>query len=240
MKLRKTLWLISVMIPAIILSACNLGATAVPTQDPGVIQTEAFNLVMTQAALLQTQTALAIPPTAAPTNTLLPIATQGVIPTAALTINTPIPFNTQLPGFTPLASPIPTIQGSVATVTTKNGCNDGWLVSESAPLDGAKLKNFTKFTKTFNFINKGTCTWDEGYTLVFLKDLSTPELKGYDIVYTKRDTPTKPEQGNSFNLKLEVPGGKTKEVEYVGYWKLRDDAGNLFGSMVWVKFIAVP
>lgn len=240
MKLSKTLWLIGVMVPSIILSACNLSATAVPTQDAGAIQTEAFNLVLTQAALQQTQTAQAIPPTAAPTNTFLPLATQGSIPTAAFQGgNTPVPFNTQLPGFTPLASPVPTL-GSVATITTKNGCNDGTLVEESNPLDGAKLKNFTEFTKSWTIQNTGTCTWDEGYAFVFLKELSSPELKGYDVVFTNRDAQTVPGNKNKYNLKLTAPGGKTKEVEYVGYWKLRDDGGNFFGPMVWVKFISVP
>ncbi len=239
MKLSKKIWLIS-MAAATILSACNMAVTTTPTQDTGAIQTQAFDLVMTQAAMQQTQTALAIPPTVEPTITPLPTATIGLIPTAALLpLNTPIPFNTQLPGLTPLASPIPTL-GSVATVTTKNGCNDGTLTGESKPLDGTKLKNFTKFTKTFEILNTGTCPWDQGYKFEFLTDRSSPELKGYDIVYTNRDNPTKPGQSNSFILKLEVPGGKTKEVEYVGYWKLKDDAGNYFGPMVWVKFTAVP
>lgn len=240
MKLGKTLWLLTVLIPAILLSACNLGAAATPTADPGAIQTEAFNLVMTQAAMQQTQTALSIPPTAAPTITPLPTATLGLIPTAALSgVNTPIPFNTQLPGLTPLASPIPTL-ATGGTVPTKNGCNDGTLVAESKPYDGEKLKNFTKFTKTFELQNTGTCIWDTGYTFTFLTDLSSPELKGYDIVYTDRDTPTKSGFSNSFILKLEAPGGKTKEVEYIGYWKMKDDGGNFFGPMVWVKFTSVP
>ena len=239
MKLSKTLWLIGVMIPAVILSACNLGATAVPTQDPGVVQTEAFNLVMTQSALQQTQTAMAIPPTAVPTNTLMPLPTQGLFPTAALGGNTAIPLNTQLPGLTPLASPVPTL-GVVATVTTKNGCNDGGFVGETAPFDGAKLKNFKEITKGWTIVNLGTCTWDEGYTFAFNTELSSPELKGYDIVYKKSDDFTLPGESQSFIVKLTVPGGKTKEVEYVGYWKLKDDAGNFFGPLVSIKIIAVP
>jgi hypothetical protein len=240
MKLSKKLWLISMVVMTVILSACNMNVTAVPTQDTAAIQTEAFNLVMTQAAMAQTQTALAIPPTAAPTITPLPSPTLGQIPTAALSpLNTPIPFNTQLPGLTPLASPIPTL-GSVATITTKNGCNDGTLVEESKPYDGDKLKNFTAFEKYFVILNTGTCVWDDGYKFKYLTDRSSPELKGYDIVFTTRDTPTQPGHKNKFNLQLEVPGGKTKEIEYVGYWKLQDDGGNFFGPMVWVKFIAVP
>jgi hypothetical protein len=240
MKLRKSLWLMSVMVPAIILSACNLGATAVPTQDPGAVQTEAFNLVMTQAAMQQTQTALALPPTAAPTNTPLPTATQGLIPTAALLgLNTPIPLNTQLPGLTPLASAVPTL-GSIATITTQNGCNDGLYIGETAPFDGAKLKNFKEIEKAWTIKNTGTCEWDEGYKFVFNTELSSPELKGYDIVYKKSDDFTKPGESQSFVVKLTVPGGKTKEVEYRGYWKLKDDAGNYFGPLVSIIIIAVP
>lgn len=240
MKLSKSIWLISVMVPAIILSACNLGATAVPTQDPGAVQTEAFNLVMTQAAMQQTQTALAIPPTIAPTNTFIPLATtQGLIPTAALGANTPFPLNTQLPGLTPLASPVPTL-GSIATITTKNGCNDGLYIGETAPFDNAKLKNFTEISKAWTIQNTGTCPWDDGYAFVFNKELSSPEIKGYDIVYKKTDTFTKPGQSNSFVIKLTVPGGKTKEVEYKGYWKLRDDGGNFFGPLVSIIIVAVP
>jgi hypothetical protein len=241
MKSSKSLWLISVMVPAIILSACNLGATAVPTQDPGAVQTEAFNLVMTQAAMQSTQTAMAIPPTVAPTNTLLPLATpQGLIPTAALAgLNTPIPLNTLLPGLTPLASPVPTL-GSVATITTQNGCNDGLYIGETAPLDGAKLKNFKEIEKAWTILNTGTCPWDEGYAFVFNKELSSPELKGYDIVLKKAGDFTEPGHSQSFVIKLTVPGGKTKEVDYVGYWKLRDDAGNYFGPLVSIKFTAVP
>ena len=239
MKLSKTLWLISVMVPAIILSACNLGATAVPAQDPGAIQTESFNLVLTQAAMQQTQTAQAIPPTAAPTNTLVPLPTQGLIPTVSLGGNTPIPFNTQLPGLTPLASPIPTL-GSIATITTKNGCNDGTFLGETAPKDGAKLKNFEDFEKGWTILNSGTCTWDDGYTFAFNKELSSPELKGYDIVIRKSEDFIAPGKSQSFVVKLMVPGGKTKEVEYKGYWKLRDDAGNFFGPLVSVIIVAVP
>jgi len=240
MKLSKILWLLSVLVPATILSACNLGAAAVPTQDLGAVQTQAFNLVMTEAAMQQTQTALAIPPTAMPTNTLLPAATQGLIPTAVVSgLNTAIPFNTQLPGLTPLASPVPTL-GSIATITTQNGCNDGLYIGETAPFDGAKLKNFKEISKAWEIKNTGTCPWDDGYAFVFDTARSSPELKGYDIVYKKGDAFTKPGASNSFVIKLTVPGGTTKEVEYKGYWKLRDDTGNYFGPLVSIIFIAVP
>src|SRR5690349_8651323 len=100
MKFRKSFWLVIILIPTIILSACNLGAAPAPTEDPGAIQTQAFNLVLTQAASQQTQTALAVPPTALPTNTALPTATFITLGGSTIT---PFAFNTQQPGFTPIA-----------------------------------------------------------------------------------------------------------------------------------------
>ena len=55
MKSRKSLWLVGMTVLAVILSSCNLGATPVPTQDPGVIQTQAVSVVLTQVALQQTE-----------------------------------------------------------------------------------------------------------------------------------------------------------------------------------------
>lgn len=236
MKFRKSLWLMAVTMLALILSSCNLGATPAPTQDLGAIQTQAFNLVLTQAALASS-------PTPLPTNTALPTATLAAPPTFASvgggssSTVTPFPFSTPLPGLglTPLASPVPTI-GAYSTITTKNGCNDGWLVAESKPLDGAVLQPAQSFEKTFQFINTGTCTWDEGYAFAFLPgpNCSDADFKGADIVIKKAEDFTKPGSSISFVLKLTA---NNKPGEHKGCWKLRDDAGNYFGSLVWLQYL---
>lgn len=243
MKFRsKSLWLVSTAILAVILSSCTLGATPAPTQDVGAIQTQAYSVVLTQIAMQQTQTALAIPPTPSPlpTNTLapLPSPTLGVAPTFAPIggISTPIPFNTQQPGITPLGSPIPTLGGVVSTVTTKNGCNDGTFIGETAPKDKTVIKAEKNFSKGWTILNTGTCTWDEGYAFAFMPALSSPDLKGYDIVL-KKNAPeeyTPPQYGQTFIVKLTAPKAPG---EYKGYWKLRDDLGNYFGPLVSVWII---
>src|SRR3989304_2204813 len=96
MKFRKSLWLMAVTMLAVILSSCNLGATPAPTQDLGAIQTQAFNLVLTQVALASS-------PTPLPTNPTLPTATPEAPPTFAPvgggeSTVTPFAFNTPLPG----------------------------------------------------------------------------------------------------------------------------------------------
>ena len=237
MKFRNSLWLAGTMILAIILSSCSLGATPVPTEDPGVIQTQAVSIVFTQVAMQQTQTALAIPPTPASTNTPLPTVTLGVLPTFAPVggVNTPFAFNTQLPGLTPLASPFATIS-NIATFTTKNGCNDGIFIGETAPKDKDEVKAEKDFSKGWTIFNSGTCVWDEGYSFAFLPDSSSSELKGYSIVL-KKDAPaeyTKPQHSQTFIVKLTAPKAAG---EYKGYWKMKDDAGNAFGPLVSVWII---
>ena len=237
MKFRKYQWLAIYIMLSIILSSCNLNLTVTPppTQDVGVIQTEAFNQVLTQVALASS-------PTPLPTNTELPATpTLQELPTFApvgggVSTNTPFPFNTAEPGFglTPLASPVPTVGGIVPTVTTKNGCNNGVLLSESAPYDGASLDRGQAFEKTFSFLNTGSCAWDEGYTFAFLPSYSTSGFKGYDIAIKKDEDFTKPGKGISFVLKLTAPN---TPGEYKGSWKLKDDGGSYFGSLVWVKFV---
>ncbi|MBI5945043.1 MAG: hypothetical protein HY864_11790 [Chloroflexi bacterium] len=237
MKFRKSLWLTVAMVLAVVLSSCSLGATPAPTADPGVIQTQAVSIVFTQVAMQQTQTALAIPPTPLPTNTPFPTPTLGVLPTFAPVggLNTPSAFNTQLPGLTPLVTPFATI-GIVSTVTTKNGCNDGTFMGESAPYDKDAISPEKKFSKSWMILNSGTCTWDEGYSFTFLPELSTPGLGGYSIVLKKNapDEYTKPQSTQTFVVKLTAPKAKG---EYKGFWKLRDDAGNYFGPLVSVWII---
>jgi hypothetical protein len=233
MKFRKLQWLGIYTMLAIILSSCNLGATPAPTQDVAAIQTEAFNQVLTQAAAASS-------PTPLPTNTALPAtATLQAAPTFAPvggnSTATPFPFNTAQPGLglTPLASPVPTVGGVVSTVTTKNGCNDGIMTNESAPYDGENLIPGHDYEKSFGFLNTGTCAWDEGYAFVFQPSYSSPDFKGYDIVFKKETDYTAPGKAITFIIKLKasnVPG------EHIGVWKLRDDGGNYFGSMVWIKY----
>lgn len=232
MKFRKSLGLVAATILAVILSSCNLGATPVPTQDVGAVQTQAFSLVLTQVVLQSS-------PTPLPTNTAMPTLTLSA-PTFApigggdATV-TPFAFSTQPPslGLTPLATLVPTV-GVYSTITTQNGCNNGILVAESKPLDGAVLQPGEAFEKVFQFLNTGTCTWDEGYVFAFLADFSSPGFKGSNIIIKKPEDFVKPGAGVSFIIKLTADN---KPGTYIGSWKLKDDLGNSFGSMVWVKYV---
>lgn len=244
MKFRKSLWMASILVlPAILLSSCNLGATPIPTQDVGAIQTDAFNMVLTQSAQQQTQ--LAPPPTPVPSNTPFPTAGTGGFPTFAPVGggSTPIagstPFITPLAGFTPLVLPSPTPVGGVATVTTKNGCNDATYVGETWPYDGTVLKPGQDFSKGWSFVNTGTCAWDEGYSFKIDARYGVG-LELFDgsmkQIVLKKETPaeyTIPGAGQTYILNLRAP---VKEGEYKWYFKMQDDGGNKFGPLVSVIF----
>jgi hypothetical protein len=231
MKFHKLQWLVVYTMLAIILSSCNLGATPVPTQDIGAIQTEAYNQVLTQVASASS-------PTPMSTNTIVPTATLSA-PATFIVVggSTPIPFNTPLPGLglTPLviSSPVPTLPAGM--LPTKNGCNDGVFVSESAPFDGDVLEPSHKFEKSFTMLNTGTCTWDEGYVFAFMPTYSTPGFfSAYDIKITKEENFIKPGVQILFKFGLTA---SHKPGTWIGAWKMKDDAGNYFGSMVHVKYV---
>ena len=244
MKFRKLIWLAGTTLPAVLLSACNLGATPAPAEDPGAIQTQAFSIVSTQAAAQQAQTEQALPPTPLPTNTPFSTPTLGGFPTFA-PVGTTLAFNTQQSGLIPLAvsaSPAPTIPGAYSTITTEYGCNNAWMISESPPYDGKTIKAGTEFTKSWDLLNTGTCTWDEGYLFSFRPEYSTsPEGAGIgyylkDEVIGKFGVFTKPGETRTFSVNLRAP---RKTGDYLWSWKLKDDAGNLFGSLVYIKFTSV-
>ncbi len=127
---RRTLMLL--LTAALTLAACNVGATPAPAVDINAINTAAVATAMGQISAQLTQTALAAPsPTAAPTDTTIPLATFA-LPTSAAGSPPPggglptVSFNstanantTPLAGFTPIGSPV----APAATQSLGDACN---------------------------------------------------------------------------------------------------------------------
>jgi len=216
MNFRKSFWLIPILTLAILLSACNIGASAAPAQDTEAIQTQAFNLVMTQAALQQTQTAMAVPPTPLPTNTLLPTATLSSVSGAATV--TPFSFNTQQPGLTPITSPVP---------TSADTCWRLAYISDVTVPDETRFRPGTDFKKIWRVMNTGTCAWDEGYTLVYLGNA----MDGYNVKIEHAKDFVKPGETADFGVDLTAP---LAENHYEDCWRMRNDSGYFFGSYLCV------
>ncbi len=220
---------------ALLLTACNLGASPTPTVDVNAINTAAVATAMGQLSVQFTQTALAAPPISAPTDTAVALATfppttSGALPTLSFN-TTPLPNTTPLAGFTPLASPLaPTASGPLSTA---NGCNDAAFVGETIR-DKTEFTAGEDFSKAWQLQNTGTCKWDVGYTFTFLADVSSPDLVGRDVVIRNSDETTATGHSQTFVIHLTAPA---RAGEYISYWKLKDAAGNFFGPRVYVDII---
>ncbi len=225
MKPRKYIWLAVTGLLALILSACNIGAApAAPTQDTSAIQTQALALVLTQSAMQQTQTALAIPPSPLPTNTIVipPTATTGfqaTFPVFTPGTGTPFAFNTPATGFTPLAStPVP---------TSTDSCHKLSFVADITVPDGTVFKPGTDFQKVWRVMNSGTCAWDDGYVLVYMGG----KLDGYNVPIKLKKDFVQPGETKDFAVNLTA---SLTENHYEECWRMKDDGGNFFGSFLCV------
>lgn len=225
---------------ALTLTSCNLGGgTPAPAVDINAINTAAFATALGQLSAQQTQTALAAPSaTASPTNTTSAPAASIVVPgsgttlppTAAGTLPT-VSFNnaantTPLAAFTPLGSPI----APAATLSFASGCNNAAFEADVTIPDGSVIGPGENFEKIWKIRNTGTCTWDDGYTFVYIGG-STPDLDPYDYKFSKTNDRDFVEAGGTINVALTLTSPCTPG-KYEGHWKMRDDQGNFFGTPV--------
>jgi hypothetical protein len=162
---------------SLILTACNVGATAAPTVDINAINTAALGTAMAQISAQQTMTALAAPTlTPSATNTPPTLATVG-LPTAAGALPTTnaggalptLSFNTTQVANTAPAAGFTAVGGAPAVGATAGSvCNNLVYVADATIPDGTVFDGGEDFTKTWRVQNAGTCKWDEGYKLVYL------------------------------------------------------------------------
>jgi hypothetical protein len=221
----------------IFLTACTMGATPAPTADVNAINTAAVGTAMAQLSVQFTQTALAAPSaTSMPTNTAQSVTTLSTADGAAPTTSGALPtvsFNntpnaTLLPGFTPLASPVPP---SGPTSSLGDDCNNNVYEGDVTIPDGTIMKPGVDFIKTWAIRNTGSCTWDEGYTLVFVG--GDRAMDPIDIEFKKTSDFVDPGEGVNISVPLTAP---LKEGKYIGTWKMRTDSGVYFGTPLTVDF----
>ena len=231
---------LSLLTAALFLASCGGGATAVPTADINAISTAAVETAIAQLSVQFTQTALA-----APTSTLLPTNTPISLPTSSLPTvgaGSPAPttagglptvsFNTTpvapVAGVTQLASPA---APAAATVSLGDACNNSVYEADLTIPDGTILKPGVDFKKVWQFKNTGTCTWDEGYALVFTGGDQAMDPVNYEIT-VKADF-IDPGESAEFDIPLTAP---LTEGRYQGTWRMRNDQGVYFGTSLTVDF----
>jgi len=220
MSLKKLIGMAAMVTLTVLLSACNIGMTPAPTQDVGLIYTQAAQLVATQFAMQQTQTALAIPPTP------LPSPTAPAIPT--FPVATPFGVSTPFGGSTPFGVatqpggflPTPTIFALATSSAPK--CDDAQFVADLTVPDGTEFKPGQDFDKVWRIKNTGTCTWDDGYTFVY----GGGSLDGYNIKIKNKSDFVEPGATTDFGVHLTA---SLMPNTYTECWNMMNDKGYYFG-----------
>ena len=219
--------LMIVLAAALLLTACNVGAAPSPTLDVNAINTAIVGTTVAQFSAQFTQTALAAPQA---TNTPLPTDTPQELPTFALPT---VSFNTTptvagaftpLPAFTQLASPA----AAGATQVLGDACNNSAFEGDVTIPDGSVLPPGSDFQKIWKLRNSGTCTWDEGYSLVYIGG-SSPDLDPQNYNFSKSSDFVAGGAAVNLAVNLTTPCTPGK---YEGHWRMRTDNGFYFGTIV--------
>jgi len=240
---------------ALLITACNVGSTPEPTVDVNALNTAVVGTTVAQLGEQLTQTAQA-----APTNTVEP--TEDTAPTEALpTLDISAAASatldvSALPTFsfestaapttvtvldTP-ASGLPTTVVIPTNTSTTGGsgaqgdaCDNILYLYDVTIPDGTVVHGGESFTKLWAVRNTGTCTWDDGYSLVVVAGDSA--VGASNFYWT--DNPNKT---GDF-----VPGGTEKVIgapvnapcapgDYQVHWKMKNDRGFYFGGFLSLYF----
>ncbi len=144
-------------------------------------------------------------------------STPSVIPTSPATI-------TPVPTIATFSTPTPQ-QKSYVSNSTAYGCYDAAYVSDVTIPDGTVLTPGETFTKTWQFLNSGSCAWDEDFILVF--------SSGEDMDGADTEIGTSVAVGSTGSLSVEMVAPDTAG-SYTGYWRLTTADGINFGQAVYV------
>src|SRR5512143_829205 len=199
-KTRQSWRVLSALLLVVVLSACGSG-NATPTMSVDAIFTAAYNTMLAQQA---TQLALT-PPTS--TATMTPLPTLPPAPTAALPT---------------LAFTAPTVGSGVVS---SGACDSSAFVADVTIPDNTVMDPGKTFTKTWSFLNNGTCTWSTSYSLQF--------DSGDDMNGSTASVPASTGPGNTVNISVKMTA-QTSTGTYKGVWRLHNAAGQAFGDMPWV------
>lgn len=196
------------------LAACG-GGEENTSEDENTAVTQVVETAMaaiSQTAAVQSPTPNHTPTfTPAPTSTETPTATNG--PTATLPA---VPTNTSV------------FQQPGSEIST---CDSGGFVKDVTIPDGTNMAIGTKFTKTWEIKNIGTCTWNKNYQIVFYGG----EQMAADTILTFTDKDIEPGESVQISIEMTAPD---KTGNFDSYWILRNDVGQNFfvdGSSIYVK-----
>lgn len=141
------------------------------------------------------------------------MATQAAMPTATVP---PTAIPTLAPTPTIMAQPTGTVASTGSTAAGPTACNAAEFVSETIP-DGTVYGINEPFTKTWTFINKGTCTWNPNYKLVYQSGDAMEAPLSVNLTET-----VAPGMITTVSVPMKTP---YKAGEYTSYWALQGEDG---------------
>ena len=210
------IFLILSFFTVILLGACG-NPPASPTPDFYAIHTAAAQTVvaeLTQASIENTATPEA---TFAAVESL---STATTVPTSeiAFEISTPEPTETRVPS--------PTL--AVEALPTASACDNALWVADVSVQDGTEMSPGQSFEKTWRIKNAGTCTWEEGYHLIFsYGEKMDGQARPLAAIISPEDTA---EVTVLFTAPL-------KTGEHSSTWRMVNAMGNNFGEEIYVQIV---
>ena len=184
MNRQTTRLLIACLAAMLLVPACGVPIAPTPaftSPPPGAIET----MIIETAGAAQTQTIMAIPPTATLTPTIPPTRTPTDTPTPTETVIIILP------------SPTPTLTETPGPISAGTNCE---LISQT-PANNTVLAPKTNFDMQWTFKNIGPDIWGEN-------DYDFEFISGDKIYKSKRyDMPTSVDPGNEFTIiaKMKAP-----------------------------------
>jgi hypothetical protein len=151
--------------------------------------------------------------------TLSSMSTQGASTATAQSFITPTPL---LSISTPTATSVTLLTFTPVTPIQVTRCDAASFIDDITYPDGSVVTTGGTFTKIWRVKNVGTCTWNTSYALVFA---SGERFDAANVV----SFPGTVAPGQSVDLAVNLTA-PTKNGNYIGYWKLRNSSGVLFGT----------
>jgi hypothetical protein len=241
-KFRRWLVFSTFILFSILFSACVTAPFPAPTLEPGAVATQAANTLSAQFTLNAAET-FAAQLTQYQISTA--VASTSIAAATAMATDTyisPSPTPTDIPTLTPLptSTPLPTATAT-ATQTptpTPEPCNQAGFIEDLTVPDDTEFLPGARFTKVWRLQNRGTCTWNHSYGLVFVRGnrMQAP-------IYNPLPASVPPGGTTDLAVDLQAP---LAPGDYRGYWMLRSATGILFGlgnqadSPFWVDIRVVP
>ena len=126
----------------------------------------------------------------------------------------------------PTAAPVIPAVISPTMVPASSCINSMVFYADVTVKDGHQVAPGERFRKIWRVYNNGSCTWNAGYSFVFV---SGDQMSGKNITIP---TTVVPGQTVDLAVDLVAPGSSGT---YRGNWQMRSPQGKNFGETIWVK-----